>query len=128
MQLPIVKPAPIVTTHAEAFRHLFENQCQFRHFQNYLTGLMVLPKKSLANISQCILESADNTNLSRFLSQAPWSEQKVNSERIKYLLNQTANHRQTAEESSLILDDTLCEHVGSLFEYVDRHYNHSNHC
>ena len=28
MQLPIVKPAPIVTTHAEAFRHLFENQCQ----------------------------------------------------------------------------------------------------
>jgi len=24
------------------------------------------------------------------------------------------------------LDDTLCEHVGSLFEYVDQHYNHSN--
>ncbi len=127
MQLPIVKPAPIVTTHAQAFRHLFENQCQFRHFQNYLTGLMVLPKKSLANISRCILESADKTNLSRFLSQAPWSEEKVNKERIKYLLNQTANQRQTAEESYLIFDDTLCEHVGSLFEYVDRHYNHSNH-
>jgi hypothetical protein len=26
----------------------------------------------------------------------------------------------------LILDDTLCEHVGSLFEYVDRHYDHSD--
>jgi hypothetical protein len=24
----------------------------------------------------------------------------------------------------LIIDDTLCEHVGSLFEDVDRHYNH----
>jgi hypothetical protein len=24
----------------------------------------------------------------------------------------------------LLIDDTLCEHVGSLFEYVDRHYNH----
>ena len=127
MQLPIVKPAPIVKTHALVFRHLFENQCQFRHFQNYLTGLMVLENKSLANISRCMLESADKTNLSRFLSQAPWSDQKVNNERIKYLLNQTANHRQTAEESYLILDDTLCEHVGSLFEYVDRHYNHSNH-
>ncbi len=126
MQLPIVKPASIVTKHALVFRHLFENQCQFRHFQNYLTGLMVLENKSLANISRCILESADKTNLSRFLSQAPWSEKEVNSERIKYLLNQTANHRQTAEESYLILDDTLCEHVGSLFEYVDRHYNHSN--
>ncbi len=124
MQLPIVKPAPIVKTHALVFRHLFENQCQFRHFQNYLTGLMVLENKSLANISRCILESADKTNLSRFLSQAPWSEQKVNSERLKYLLNQTVNERQTAEESYLILDDTLCDHVGSLFEYIDRHYNH----
>ncbi len=124
MQLPIVKPAPIVQTHAEYFHHLFENQCQFRHFQNYLTGLMVLENKSLANISRCILESADKTNLSRFLSQAPWSEQKVNSERIKYLLNQTVKQRTTAAESYLIFDDTLCEHVGSLFEYVDRHYNH----
>ena len=26
----------------------------------------------------------------------------------------------------LILDDTLCEHVGSLFDYVDRHYNHGD--
>ena len=83
MQLPIVKPAPIVKTHTLVFRHLFENQCQFRHFQNYLTGLMVLENKSLANISRCILESADKTNLSRFLSQAPWSDQKVNNERIK---------------------------------------------
>ncbi|MBV7331994.1 transposase [Chloroflexi bacterium TSY] len=24
------------------------------------------------------------------------------------------------------MDDTLCEHVGSLFEYIDTHYNHSN--
>jgi hypothetical protein len=51
----------------------------------------------------------------------------VNSERINYLLNQTVNHRKMAEESYLILDDTLCEQVGSLFEYVDRHYDHSNH-
>ena len=50
----------------------------------------------------------------------------MNNERIKYLLNQTVTHRQTAEESYLILDDTLCDHVGSLFEYVDRHYDHSN--
>jgi len=42
MQLPIVAPAPIVLAHADAFRDLFENRCQFRHFQNYLTGLMAL--------------------------------------------------------------------------------------
>jgi hypothetical protein len=25
-----------------------------------------------------------------------------------------------------LLDDTLCEHVGSLFEYIDHHYNHGD--
>ncbi len=44
MQLPIVAPAPLVVTHAAAFQDLFENRCQFDHFQHYLTGLIVLPK------------------------------------------------------------------------------------
>ena len=34
MQFPIVSPAPIVEQHAPAFRDLFENHCQFDHFQN----------------------------------------------------------------------------------------------
>ena len=74
-----------------------------------------------------MVESADKTNLSRFFSQAPWSKEELTEQRIKYLLNQTVSHRLSAQESYLLLDDTLCEHVGSLFEYVDRHYNHSNH-
>ena len=67
MELPIVAPAPVVSDHTAVFRDLFENQCQFRHFQHYLTGLIVLPNKSMANIARCILDSADKTNLSRFL-------------------------------------------------------------
>lgn len=126
MQLPIVAPAPLVTTHAAAFRDLFENRCQFDHFQHYLTGLIVLPNKSLTNIARCVLDSADKTNLSRFFSEAPWKEEQVNDRRITYLLTQTASHRRAANASALIIDDTLCEHVGSLFEYVDRHYNHSD--
>src|SRR6266849_6316114 len=31
MQLPIVAPAPLVTAHADVFRDLFENRCQFRN-------------------------------------------------------------------------------------------------
>jgi len=126
MQLPIVAPAPLVTTHADAFRTLFENRCQFQHFQHYLTGLMVLSNKSLANIARCVLASADKTNLSRFLSDAPWPEVQVNHRRIRYVLQQTKAQRQPKAESVLVLDDTLCEHVGSLFGYVDRHYNHSD--
>jgi hypothetical protein len=126
MELPIVTSAPVVTDHAGVFRDLFDNQCQFRHFQHYLTGLIVLPNKSMANITRCILESADNTNLSRFLSEAPWRKDEVNRRRIRFMLQQTKPHRQRRRESVVAIDDTLCEHVGSLFDYVDRHYNHSD--
>lgn len=81
----------------------------------------------MANISRCILDSADKTNLSRFFSEAEWSEEQINQKRVSYMLAQTQRHRLGAKKSVMILDDTLCEHVGSLFEYVDRHYNHSNH-
>ena len=127
MVLPIVTPAPVVASHADAFRDLFDNQREFRHFQNYLTGLIVLENKSMANISNCILNSADKTNLSRFFREAPWREHETNERRIRYMLDQTAPSRRPAKASSLILDDTLCEHVGSLFEYVDRHYDHCDH-
>ena len=124
MQLPIVAPAPIVAAHAAIFRDLFENRCQFRHFQHYLTGLIVLDNKSLTNITRCVLDSADKTNLARFFSEAPWFHDRVNDRRVEYLLQQTKAVRSPKADALLILDDTLCEHVGSLFDYVDRHDNH----
>jgi DDE superfamily endonuclease len=126
MELPIIDPAPVVTEHTVVFRDLFDNQCQFRHFQHYLTGLIILPNKSMANMARCILDSADKTNLSRFLSEAPWREEAINHRRIRCMLQQTRPHRRRRRESLLALDDTRCEHVGSLFDYVDRHYNHSD--
>jgi SRSO17 transposase len=126
MQLPIVAPAPLVTAHADVFRDLFENRCQFHHFQNYLTGLIVLDNKSLANIARCVLESADKTHLSRFFSDAPWFQDHVNDRRLTSLLQQTKAVRGPKADAALILDDTLCEHVGSLFDYVDRHSNHGD--
>jgi DDE superfamily endonuclease len=126
MELPIVVPAPIVTAHAVVFRDLFENQCQVRHFQPYLTGLIVLPNKSLANMGRCILDSADKTNLSRFLSEAPWREQEVNRRRIRFMRQQTKLHRRRRRDSLGVIDDTLCEHVGSLFDHGDRHDNHGD--
>jgi hypothetical protein len=125
MELPILEPAPVVTEHAAVFRDRFDNQCQFRHFQHDLTGLIVLPHKSLANIARCIRESPDKTNLSRLFSEAPWRAEEINGRRVRFMLRQTKPHRRRRRESLLALDETLCEHVGSLFDYVDRHDNHS---
>ena len=80
MQLPIVEPAPLVTAHAEAFRDLFENRCQFRHFENYLTGLMVLPNKSMANIARCVVELSITHNLDMMIgNQSPSCSQILQS-------------------------------------------------
>jgi hypothetical protein len=116
MALPMVAPAPIVTEHAMVFRDLFENQCQFRHVQHDLSGLIVLPNKSLANMARCILDSADKTNLSRFLAEAPWREEAVNRRRVRFMRQQTKPHRSHRRESLVVIDDTLCEQVGSLLD------------
>jgi Transposase DDE domain len=79
-----------------------------------VTGLIVLPNKSLANMARCILDSADKTNLSRLLSEAPWRQDDVNRRRIRFMLQQTKPHRRRRGESIVAIDDTLCEHVGSL--------------
>ena len=73
-----------------------------------------------------MLDSADKTNLSRFLSSAPWQEAEVNDRRISYLLEQTATRRRSVRDAVLLLDDTLCAHVGTLFAYIDRHYHHGD--
>src|SRR5258708_36115651 len=115
MQMPIVQAAPIVKIHAKAFRDLFENQRQFEHFEKYVTGLIVLDNKTLTNMARCMVESADKTNWSRFMAEAPWAEQAVNARRLSYLLEQTQKLRRGGPESVLGIDAALCEHVGTLF-------------
>src|SRR5438046_10573843 len=77
-------------------------------------------------MTRCLLESADKATLSRFLSASPWFQDRVNDCRVAYLLQQTKAVRSPKADALLILDDTLCEHVGSLFDYVDRHDNHGD--
>ena len=126
MQLPITDISPIVREHAPYFHDLFQNKSQVRHFDNYLTGLITLDNKTMSNIARCILDSADKTNLSRFFTDAKWNAEDVNAARLEYMLAQTEGKRRKAKDSVLSIDDTMCEHVGNLFEYVDKHYNHTD--
>ena len=106
MELPIVAPAPVVTDYTGVFRDLFENRCQFRHFQHYVTGLIVLPNKSMANIARCILDSADKTNVSRFLADAPWREDAVTRRRLRCMRQQPKPHRRRRRESRVVLEES----------------------
>lgn len=104
MNVPIVEPAPVVLKYAEVFRDVFKDRRQFEHFRNYLTGLMVLDETSMSNIARCIVDSADKTNISRFMSESPWLGKKVNDVRIGMLLQETKPYSWPSDESALIID------------------------
>ena len=80
----------------------------------------------MANIARCTIQSPDKTNVSRYFSTDRWMQDRINDRRVAYVLKRTKHVRLAKERSAMILDDTLCEHVGSLFEYIDHHYNHGD--
>lgn len=122
----MVGPAPVVAEPAAVFRDLCDHHGQFRHFQHDLTGLIVRPNKSLAHMARGILESADHPTRSRVLSDAPWREDEGHRRRLRCMLQQSTPRRRRRRESLVVLEETLCEHVGSLFESVDRHDHHGD--
>lgn len=123
MIVPVLNHPPMVKNFAPYFRDIFANQPEFVHFQNYLTGLVVAERKNFSQISRCLITGADYTNIDRFMNNPLWDGIKFNTRRVELHYRQTlkVDPRKVA---AFILDDTLDEHVGSLFEHISRHYDH----
>src|SRR5919106_1426126 len=85
---------------------------------------LVAPAPVVTEHTVVFRDRADTTHRSRLLSEAPWRADEINRRRIRFLLQQTKAHRQRRREALVIIDDTLCAHVGSRFDPVDRHDNH----
>lgn len=123
MVIPILHHAPVVDSFAHHFRDLFTTAPAYQHFKNYLTGLIVADRKNFSQIARCLVESADYTNIDRFMNSALWSGSDLNDQRVKLIYERSLSiDRQ--REAWLILDDTLDEHTGTLFEHIARHYDH----
>jgi SRSO17 transposase len=61
---------------------LFANECQRRHFAEYLTGLFVAERKTVLGIHGEFAETADQSCLNRFLTYAPWDVETLNRRRL----------------------------------------------
>jgi len=73
----------------------------------------------------CILDSADKTNLSLFISESDRRDAIVNDRCIPCMLERTKSVRKKSAASCRSLGYALCEDVGSLFECINRHCNYS---
>jgi SRSO17 transposase len=95
---------------------------QQRQLARYVTGLLVGPPWTVRGITRRTVGATDQSNLNRFLTHSPWSEEAVNQRRVEAL----QAHPATASrpEGSLAIDDTLTEKKGPHIEGVGRYTRH----
>jgi SRSO17 transposase len=123
MLVPVLQPIPVVEDLARNFKSIFANQPEYEQFKNYLSGLVVVEKKNFSQIANHIIKSADKTNISRFMNNELWSGEELNDKRVKLIYERTKQY-DSKKPGYLIFDDTLDEHVGTMFEHIARYYDH----
>ena len=67
------------------YADLFANECQRRHFAEYLTGLIVAERKTVLGIHGEFARTTDQSCLNRFLTAADWDVQALNQRRLEGL-------------------------------------------
>src|SRR3954469_11872398 len=67
----IIEYPKLVQDALARYADLFENECQRRHFAEYLTGLFVAERKTVLGIHDEFARTTDQSCLNRFLTEAP---------------------------------------------------------
>lgn len=96
------------------FADLFSCEPQRRHFAEYLTGLMVAARKTVAGIQGEFVESSDQSCLNRFLTEVPWDVQALNERRLQWLQKDPTTRYH--DQGVIALDDVLIDHDGKFIE------------
>lgn len=111
---------PCFDSWCKRFDDLFNHQAQKREFRNYLAGLLgeserknlfQMAKNALGVIYHC---------LHHFLTEAPWSESKINERRLE-IMNK-CNQTKISKGFSLIVDDSGHRKSGNFTNGVGRQY------
>ncbi len=68
----IVEWPTVVRVGVGVFGQFFDNECQRRHFAEYICGLIIAHRKTVTGINREFAETTDQSCLNRFLTEAPW--------------------------------------------------------
>jgi hypothetical protein len=120
---PITSFPQVVTKHAPRFRSLFANTSQWRHFQEYVTGIVVCVRLNVQSINDAHVGHRDRSNKTRFMLEADWSELQMNDERIALMLESVGTR--SPKNMALVIDDTLVEKTGKKIDGVGIHLDHT---
>jgi hypothetical protein len=106
------------------FGDLFPNEPSRRHFAEYLTGLLVAEHKTVSGIAREFAATTDQSCLNRWLTEAPWEPERINTHRLEWLQHDpTTRYRQ---DGVIAIDNTLIDHDGTLIDDVGYFWDHAD--
>jgi hypothetical protein len=102
---------------------LFANDCQRRHFAEYLTGLFVAERKTGLGIHDEFAETTDQSCLNRYLTEAKWDVQALNDRRLEQFQNDSSTRY--SDQGVIPIDNTLIDRDGMLIPDAGWFWDHS---
>lgn len=121
--LKILKLPSIVQSHAKVFKTIFKNKAQFKHFQEYLTGLMLCENKTIEGIQSKFIHAGSVNSLDHFMIRSQWSATALNDKRVLHLQRKKET---TSKPAGVIsIDDTLTHKTGKYIDDAEIHFDHA---
>jgi SRSO17 transposase len=121
--IKIVKLPAIIQKHGKKFRNLFKNKAQYKHFKEYVAGLMLCENKTFMGIQAKYVDASSINSLDHFMIRAEWPENEINNKRIAHL--QQRNDTASKPAGVVSLDDTLTHKTGKHMDDAEYHFDHS---
>ena len=119
----IIEFPKVVQDALSQFGDLFHNECQRRHFAEYLTGLFVAERKTVLGIHGEFAQTTDQSCLNRFLTDADWDVQALNQRRLDELQNDPSTRY--SDHGVIAIDNTLVDRTGMLIPDAGWYWDHA---
>ena len=121
--IKITKWPSIIQSHAKVFKNIFKNKAQFKHFKEYITGLMLCKNKTIEGMQSKFIDACSVNSLDHFMIRTDWSETELNDKRVLHL--QRNKETQSKVEGVIGIDDTIAHKTGKHIDDVEIHFDHS---
>jgi hypothetical protein len=119
----IIEFPQVVQDALAQYGDLFANECQRRHFAEYLTGLMVAERKTVLGINSEFAQTTDQSCLNRFLTDAPWDTTALNQRRLDELQKDPLTRY--SDQGVIPIDNTLIDRDGLLIPDAGWFWDHA---
>jgi hypothetical protein len=119
----IIEFPKVVQDAMAAYGDIFSNECQRRHFAEYLTGLMVAERKTVLGINGEFAATTDQSCLNHFLTSADWDVELLNERRLQELQKDPTTRY--SDQGVIAFDNTLIDRDGLLIPDAGWYWDHA---